>query len=103
MREGDHVLVTSDAKSIKVVNAERDARVAFSIVARDDPYEQLLVRGTVVEQRPDPDLSVLDAFSQKYLGWPVPAAEVVGAGRARHRARPRAVLPLEARRPGKPR
>ena len=54
LREGDHVLVTSDAKSIKIVNTARDARVSLSIVARDDPYDQLLVRGTVVERRGDP-------------------------------------------------
>jgi len=72
MRDGDHVLVTSDARSIKVVNAARDARVALSVVARDDPYEQVLIRGTVAEQRADPGLSVLDAFSEKYLGGPFP-------------------------------
>ena len=72
LREGDHVLVTSDAKSIKIVNTARDARVSLSIVARDDPYDQLLVRGTVVERRGDPDLAALDAFSEKYLGKPFP-------------------------------
>jgi PPOX class probable F420-dependent enzyme len=72
LREGDRILVTSDAKSIKIVNAERDARVALSVVKRDDPYEQLLVRGTVLETRTDPDLAALDAFSQKYLGRPFP-------------------------------
>ena len=72
MRDGDQVLVTSDAKSIKAVNATRDRRVALSVVALGDPYEQLLIRGAVIEVRPDPDLSVLDAFAQKYLGAPFP-------------------------------
>jgi PPOX class probable F420-dependent enzyme len=70
--EGDLVLVATDAKSIKALNVERDARVALSITAFDDPYDQLLVRGRVVEIRPDDDLVVLDRMSQKYLGAPFP-------------------------------
>jgi PPOX class probable F420-dependent enzyme len=71
-REGDLVLVATDAKSIKAVNAGRDDRVALSITDRDDPYDQLLIRGRVVEVRPDDDLAVLDAMSEKYLGAPFP-------------------------------
>lgn len=70
--EGDLVLVATDAKSIKALNVERDTRVALSITAFDDPYDQLLVRGRVVEIRPDDDLVVLDRMSQKYLGAPFP-------------------------------
>jgi PPOX class probable F420-dependent enzyme len=69
-REGDRILVATDAKSLKVRNVEADPRVALSIVAYDDPYDQLLVRGVVVELRPDDDLVVLDALSDKYLGTP---------------------------------
>jgi PPOX class probable F420-dependent enzyme len=66
------ILVATDAKSIKAVNVERDARVALSITAFDDPYDQLLVRGRVTEIRPDDDLVVLDRMSEKYLGAPFP-------------------------------
>jgi PPOX class probable F420-dependent enzyme len=71
-REGDRLLVTTDGKSIKAVNVDRDPRVAISITAFDDPYDQLLVRGRVTEIRSDDDLAVLDALSQKYLGTPFP-------------------------------
>lgn len=71
-REGDFVLVTTDAKSRKALNIARDARVALSIVDFGDPYEQLLIRGRVVEQRPDPELRFLDALSQRYTGAPFP-------------------------------
>jgi PPOX class probable F420-dependent enzyme len=70
--DGDLVLVATDAKSIKAVNVERDARVALSVTAFDNPYDQLLVRGRVVEIRPDDDLVVLDRMSQKYLNAPFP-------------------------------
>ncbi len=69
-REGDHVLVTSDARSMKAINVNNDARVALSVLAFENPYDQLLVRGRVIEVRPDPDLAVLDEFSLKYLGVP---------------------------------
>jgi len=47
-----------------------DPRVALSVTAQANPYEQLLIRGRVVETRPDNDLAVLDALSLKYLGHP---------------------------------
>jgi PPOX class probable F420-dependent enzyme len=69
-REGDRVLVTTDGRSIKARNVVGDARVALSITAFDDPYDQLLIRGRVVEVRADDDLEELDRFSQRYLGAP---------------------------------
>ena len=71
-RQDDHVLVTTDAKSIKALNVERDARVALSVTAMANPYEQVLLRGRVVEVRDDPDLATMDALSHKYLGGPFP-------------------------------
>lgn len=71
-REGDLVLVATDAKSLKVRNVTADPRVSLSVVSFTDPYDQLLLRGRVVEVRADDDLAVLDALSQKYLGEPFP-------------------------------
>lgn len=71
-REGDLVLVATDARSLKAQNVARDARVALSVTSFEDPYDQLLLRGRVVEVRPDDDLAVLDAMSHKYLGGPFP-------------------------------
>ncbi len=71
-REGDFVLVTTDAATRKARNIRQDARVALSIVDFADPYEQLLIRGRVVETRPDPELHFLDALSRRYTGAPFP-------------------------------
>jgi PPOX class probable F420-dependent enzyme len=71
-REGDRLLVATDRKSLKSGNLDRDPRVAISLVARENPYEQLLIRGRVVECRDDNDLVGLDALSQAYLGKPFP-------------------------------
>ena len=90
-REDDLVLVATDARSIKAQNVARDARVSLSVTAFDDPYEQLLVRGRVIEIRPDGDLTTLDEMSQKYLGtafprrrWTDRVVLVIEADTARH-------------------
>src|SRR4051794_1543575 len=71
-RDGDRVIVTTDGRSIKARNIARDDRVALSVTAFDDPYDQLLIRGRVVELRSDDDLVVLDELSHKYLQSPFP-------------------------------
>jgi PPOX class probable F420-dependent enzyme len=72
LREGDFILTTSDAKSLKARNIAADPRVALSVVDYHNPYEQLLVRGRVVETRGDPELAVLDTMARKYLGVDFP-------------------------------
>lgn len=71
-REGHRALVVTDAASIKAKNVDRDARVALTVVDRDQPYEHALLRGHVCEVRPDDDMAVLDWFSEKYLRGPYP-------------------------------
>jgi PPOX class probable F420-dependent enzyme len=72
LREDDFILITSDAKSLKARNIAADPRVALSVVDYHNPYDQLLVRGRVVETRGDPELAVLDAMARKYLGVDFP-------------------------------
>ena len=71
-REGDRILVATDEGTLKGRNMARDPRVALSVIDFDDPYEQVLIRGRVMEIRPDNDLAGLDAMSQQYLGTPFP-------------------------------
>ena len=53
-REGDRLLVCTSEGSLKGRNTRRDPRVALSIVDFHDPYEEVQLRGRVVERRPDP-------------------------------------------------
>jgi PPOX class probable F420-dependent enzyme len=71
-REGDHLLIATDRKSLKGKNLARDKRVALSIIDYKNPYEQALVRGTVIADRDDNDLEVLDVLALKYTGKPFP-------------------------------
>jgi PPOX class probable F420-dependent enzyme len=100
-REGDHVLFTSDAGTIKAHNLERDPRVALSVVANANPYEQLLIRGRVVEVRADPELAFLDALSRRYTGaafprrrWRRRAVYVIAPSVARYYLSPLVHSPL---------
>lgn len=69
-REGELVLMTTAPGTLKGRNIEVDPRVALSIVEFDNPYEQLLIRGRVVEVRPDEDLAFLDSLALRYTSKP---------------------------------
>lgn len=71
-REGDFILIATDSKGIKGKNISRDRRVALSVTDFNNPYEQVLIRGKVVEIRDDNDLIVLDALSKQYIGKEFP-------------------------------
>jgi PPOX class probable F420-dependent enzyme len=71
-RDGDLLIIATDRKSLKSINLDRDPRLALSIMDYENPYEQVLIRGRVVEARDDNDLKIMDALSQKYLGGPFP-------------------------------
>jgi len=70
--EGDTILVCTSTNSLKAKNTKRDGRVGLSVIAMDNPYEEAQLRGRVVEQRPDPDCTVIDRVSRKYTGQPFP-------------------------------
>ena len=69
-REGELVLMTTAPGTLKGRNIEVDPRVALSIVEFDNPYEQLLIRGRVVEVRRDEDLAFLDSLALRYTSKP---------------------------------
>ena len=71
-REGDHVVICTGENSLKAKNTRRDARVVLSVIDFTNPYEEVQIRGRVVERRPDPDLKVMDPISHKYTGKPFP-------------------------------
>ena len=69
-REGDRLVICTGENSLKGKNTRRDPRVALSIVDFANPYEEVHIRGRVVERRPDPELKTLDPISHKYTGKP---------------------------------
>lgn len=71
-REGDRIVICTGEGSLKAKNTRRDPRMALSIVDFVNPYEEVQIRGRVVERRPDLDLKTMDPISHKYTGKPFP-------------------------------
>ncbi len=71
-RDGDRLVICTGENSLKGKNTRRDPRVALSIVDFTNPYEEIQIRGRVVERRPDPDLKMMDPISHKYTGKTFP-------------------------------
>jgi len=77
-REGDQLVICTGEGSLKAKNTLRDPRVALSIVDFTNPYEEVQIRGRVIERRPDPELKIMDPISYKYTGKPFPMRAPVG-------------------------
>ena len=94
--ERDTILVGTGEGSLKAKNTRRDARVALSVIAMDNPYREAQIRGRVVERRPDADFRIMDRISHKYTGKPFPFRDkpaqrvvlVIAVERARFTALP---------------
>jgi PPOX class probable F420-dependent enzyme len=94
--ELDTILVGTGEGSLKAKNTRRDARVALSVIAMDNPYREAQIRGRVVERRPDADFQIMDRISHKYTGKPFPFRDkpaqrvvlVIAVERARFTALP---------------
>jgi len=77
--EGDRILIGSSEGSLKVRNLRRDPRLGLSVVDFHDPYEEVQIRGRVVEFRDDSKFEVKDAISHKYIGAPFPMRDLPGS------------------------
>jgi PPOX class probable F420-dependent enzyme len=77
---GDYIVITSGENSLKVRNLRRDPRLALSVVDYHNPYEEVQIRGRVVEFRDDTGFAMVDEVSRKYTGrefpWRDPAGRV---------------------------
>ena len=76
--QGDRILISSEEGSLKVRNLRRDPRLAISVVDFHDPYEELQIRGRVVEIRDDSKLEFLNRISHKYIGKNYPDRALAG-------------------------
>lgn len=71
VRDGRIVIGTGEF-SLKVRNLRRDPRLSLSVVDFHDPYEEVQIRGRVVEFRDDSKFEVIDEISHKYIGKELP-------------------------------
>ncbi|HVX22980.1 MAG TPA: PPOX class F420-dependent oxidoreductase [Acidimicrobiales bacterium] len=66
--DGDDLLVNTARGRAKARNLERDHRVAVSVIDPDDPYNVVVVRGTVTDVTTDGADDHIDRLAKKYLG-----------------------------------
>ena len=65
--DGDLVTFNTAEGRLKTKNLARDGRVAISIVNQENPYENLIIQGKVVEMTHDGADDDIDALAKRYL------------------------------------
>jgi PPOX class probable F420-dependent enzyme len=65
--DGDNVTFNTAEGRLKTKNLQRDERVAISIAAQENPYENLIIQGKVVEMTHDGADEDIDALAKRYL------------------------------------
>jgi len=74
----DRILIGTGESSLKVRNLRRDPRLALSVVDFHNPYEEVQIRGRVVEFRDDSKFEIMDEISRKYTGKEFPFRNPAG-------------------------
>ena len=69
--DGEHVRFNTAEGRVKTKNLRRDPRVAVSILNADNPYEQVTIRGRVVEFAHEGAIEHIDSLAKKYVGTDV--------------------------------
>jgi PPOX class probable F420-dependent enzyme len=81
--DGDDVLVNTGEGLVKTENVRRDPRVSICVFDQQhDPYEQVVIHGSVVDITSEDADEHIDRLAQKYLGvdvypWREPGEERV--------------------------
>jgi PPOX class probable F420-dependent enzyme len=66
--DGDRITFNTAEGRVKTKNLQRDGRVAISITNEENPYENLIVQGKVVEMTHDGADADIDALAKRYIG-----------------------------------
>ena len=69
--DGEHVRFNTAEGRVKTKNLRRDPRVAVAILNADNPYEQVTIRGRVVEFVHEGAIEHIDSLARKYVGTDV--------------------------------
>jgi PPOX class probable F420-dependent enzyme len=67
-RDGDDVVFNTAEGRVKTGNVRRDGRVAISVFDLEEPYEQVVIRGTVVDVTTEGADEHIDLLAKKYVG-----------------------------------
>jgi PPOX class probable F420-dependent enzyme len=73
--EGERIAFLTAPGSRKARNLERDARVAISVTAADQPFTMAAVQGRAERLEGDAAWQIIDRIAHKYTGGPYPLRE----------------------------
>jgi PPOX class probable F420-dependent enzyme len=65
-REGDMVLMNTAKGRIKLRNLARDPRVAITVVDSNNPYDRIIILGSVINQTEQAAEAHIDKLAKKY-------------------------------------
>lgn len=65
--DGEHVIINTRDQSVKAANLRRDPRVAVTVFNRENPYEQLSIRGRAVSISTEGGDEHIDRMAKKYM------------------------------------
>ncbi len=66
--DGEHVQFNTAEGRVKTKNLRRDPRVAVAILNAENPYEQITIRGSVVEFAHEGAIEHINSLAKKYVG-----------------------------------
>lgn len=66
--DGDEIVINTAEGRVKDKNMKRDARVALSVTAADNPYKAFMIRGRVVKHTTEGGDAHIDKMAKKYMG-----------------------------------
>ena len=89
--EGELVLVNTAEGRTKLKNVTRNPRVALSIFDQGNPYNKILIRGTVVEITKSGAEEHIDKMAMKYRGLPKYPWREPGVSRVLIKIRPTSI------------
>ena len=69
--DGEHVRFNTAEGRVKTKNLRRDPRVAVAILNAENPYEQVTIRGRVVEFVHEGAVEHINSLAKKYVGTDV--------------------------------
>jgi PPOX class probable F420-dependent enzyme len=63
-----YLIINTAEGRVKTYNMRRNPRVALTIVSSENPYQQVMIRGRVVEMTHEGADKHIDSLAKKYLG-----------------------------------
>lgn len=89
--DGDDVLFNTAEGRVKTANIRRDPHVSISVFDRNDPYEQVVIHGMVVDITHEGADAHIDFLAKKYVGADIYPWRAPGEQRVLVRVRPERV------------